>query len=185
MVYLLDTSVFITAKNAHYGFEFCPAFWDWLTEANGKGTAKSVDAVFRELCKGKDGLSKWARDHRSMFLKPTRNDLKAMNEVHEWATKSTFYGDAAKHGFKVGADSYLIGQSLRGDHVIVTHEKSSDGQRTIKIPDAAEAIGIEVIDPFEMLRREKPRFVLEGLRKETSPNEPPDPLFASDNHNRG
>ena len=26
--YLLDANVFIQAKNLHYGFDFCPAFWD-------------------------------------------------------------------------------------------------------------------------------------------------------------
>jgi hypothetical protein len=30
MAYLLDSNVFIQAKNLHYGFDFCPAFWDWI-----------------------------------------------------------------------------------------------------------------------------------------------------------
>ena len=30
MAYLLDSNVFIQAKNLHYGLDFCPAFWDWL-----------------------------------------------------------------------------------------------------------------------------------------------------------
>ncbi len=30
MPYLLDANVFIQAKNLHYGFDFCPAFRDWL-----------------------------------------------------------------------------------------------------------------------------------------------------------
>lgn len=34
MPYLLDADVFISAKNLHYGFDFCPAFWDWLIRAN-------------------------------------------------------------------------------------------------------------------------------------------------------
>ena len=32
MSYLLDSDVFIQAKNLHYGFDFCPAFWDWIDE---------------------------------------------------------------------------------------------------------------------------------------------------------
>ena len=32
--YLLDANVFIQAKNLHYGFDFCPAFWDWLVDRN-------------------------------------------------------------------------------------------------------------------------------------------------------
>ena len=33
MSYLLDSDVFIQAKNLHYGFDVCPAFWDWFIAA--------------------------------------------------------------------------------------------------------------------------------------------------------
>ena len=32
--YLLDANVFIQAKNLHYCFDFCPAYWDWLIQQN-------------------------------------------------------------------------------------------------------------------------------------------------------
>ena len=32
MAYLLDSNVFIEAKRLHYGFDFCPAFWDWIDQ---------------------------------------------------------------------------------------------------------------------------------------------------------
>jgi hypothetical protein len=32
MAYLPDADVFIRAENLHYGFDFCPAFWDWIVE---------------------------------------------------------------------------------------------------------------------------------------------------------
>lgn len=35
MAYLLDADVFIRAKNLHYGFDFCPAFWESLVTENG------------------------------------------------------------------------------------------------------------------------------------------------------
>lgn len=37
MTYLLDANVFIQAKNLQYGFDFCPAFWDWLDEQSEAG----------------------------------------------------------------------------------------------------------------------------------------------------
>jgi hypothetical protein len=45
MAYLLDANVFIQAKNLHYGMDFCPAFWDWLLDANRKGKVFSIEAV--------------------------------------------------------------------------------------------------------------------------------------------
>ncbi|MGB7568971.1 MAG: DUF4411 family protein [Chitinivibrionales bacterium] len=49
MAYLLDADVFIRAKNLHYGFDFCPAFWEWLTESNAAGMVFSVEKVGDEV----------------------------------------------------------------------------------------------------------------------------------------
>ena len=55
--YLLDTNVFIQAKNLHYGFDFCPAFWDWLDAQNRIGKVASIDKVADELRAGADQLA--------------------------------------------------------------------------------------------------------------------------------
>ena len=55
--YLLDANVFIEAKNRHYGFDFCPAFWDWLVAQNQAGKVASVEKVADELRVGKDDLA--------------------------------------------------------------------------------------------------------------------------------
>ena len=49
MRYLLDANVFIAAKSLHYGFDFCPAFWEWLDESNASGTVFSIERVEAEL----------------------------------------------------------------------------------------------------------------------------------------
>ena len=45
MKYLLDTNVFIAAKNLHYGLDFCPAFWDWLVVGNLQKAVYSIEKV--------------------------------------------------------------------------------------------------------------------------------------------
>jgi hypothetical protein len=57
MLYLLDTNVFIQAKNLHYGFDFCPAFWEWLIEQHERGRVHSVEKVGDELAAGADELA--------------------------------------------------------------------------------------------------------------------------------
>ena len=59
--YLLDSNIFIQAKNLHYGFDFCPAFWAWLISENAAGTIASIDKVADELQAGADELADWAR----------------------------------------------------------------------------------------------------------------------------
>ena len=60
MSYLLDANVFIAAKNLHYGFDFCPAFWDWLIVSNEAERVYSVEKVGDELKAINDQLSEWA-----------------------------------------------------------------------------------------------------------------------------
>ena len=60
MSYLLDANVFMSAKNLHYGLDFCPAFWDWLVHKGNTGAVFSIDKVADEIEAGQDELSDWA-----------------------------------------------------------------------------------------------------------------------------
>jgi Domain of unknown function (DUF4411) len=61
MAYLLDSDVFIQAKNLHYGFDFCLAFWEWIDEGHAVGSVLSIEKVQGELIGGDDDLAAWAR----------------------------------------------------------------------------------------------------------------------------
>lgn len=50
--YLIDANVFIQAKNFHYRFEFCQAFWQWLTDGHEAGFIFSTAKVLEELNDG-------------------------------------------------------------------------------------------------------------------------------------
>ncbi len=52
MSYILDANVFIQAKNLHYGFDFCPAFWDWLIENNRTKKVFSIEKAADEIKAG-------------------------------------------------------------------------------------------------------------------------------------
>jgi hypothetical protein len=134
MAYLLDANVFISAKNNHYGFEFCPAFWDWLDTANAAGTCERrrvydelIDYVAMTSATGPvPGVA--------FFAALTAADVRAVAEVNRWANDSTDYDPAAKAEFADAADSFLVAQAYAGGHTVVTHERISDGRKRIKIP---------------------------------------------------
>ncbi len=160
MAYLLDSNVFISAKNDYYGFDFCPGFWDWLEMAGARGIVYSVEAVYDEITKGEDELSEWAKAHAGFFMPETKDALSAIASVNNWATAQD-YSAAAKRQFATGADSFLIAQAKAGGHTVVTHE-TTRSRGKIKIPNAAIANGVRCIGPFEMLRAEQVRLVLAG-----------------------
>ena len=59
MIYLLDTNVFIEAKNRYYRPSLCPGFWKLLRQQSNKGL--SIDMVKNELLAGEDDLAEWVR----------------------------------------------------------------------------------------------------------------------------
>ncbi len=160
MTYLLDANVFIQAKNMHYGFEFCPGFWDWLDQSNRSGLVFSVDKVAEELGKGNDSLKPWVTDRKdSFFLKSDHGVLKQFPIISEWIVKKE-YEDFARMAFLATADFYLIAHGLASRFTVVTHERAANSTKKIKIPDVCKGLGVSVMDPFEMLKREQARFVL-------------------------
>ena len=68
--YLLDANVFIQGKNLHYGFDFCPAFWDWIDKAHAAGIVHSIEGVRTEILAGSDELATWANERSDGFFSP-------------------------------------------------------------------------------------------------------------------
>ena len=161
-VYLLDSNVFIQAKNLYYGFDFCPAFWDWLVEQNIKGKVASIEKVSDELREGGDELNDWALAQGDrFFLPPDGTVMPATVSVSEWAGGQT-YKPAAVATFLQVADYWLVAHALAHKCVVVTHEVPADSASKIKIPNACIGLGLRCINPYEMLRRERAKFVLGG-----------------------
>ncbi len=160
MAYLLDSDVFIQAKNLHYGFDFCPAFWEWIDQQHAAGVAFSVERVKDELVGGGDELSEWAADRGAdFFLPPVQETLPSLRTVSSWANGAD-YEQAAVSIFLQAADYYLVAQAHAHEHIVVTHEVPSSSTRKLKIPDACIGVGVKCMTPFQMLRAERARFVL-------------------------
>ena len=162
MAYLLDANVLISAKNLYYGFDFCPGFWDWIVQSHDQGLVRSVEKVGDEVRAVGDDLSEWARLRGPAFFAPLdAADVPALSTVSDWATRQDYEATAINTFLHTG-DYYLVSQALAGRHTVVTHEVPSASRKKIKIPDVCIGLQIKCITPFEMLRSERARFVLEG-----------------------
>lgn len=160
MAYLLDTNVFIEAKNRYYGFDFCPAFWDWIDAEHTSGEVYSIQAVRDELIGGSDQLAEWARARGQEFFRPPDGaTLASLAQLSTWANSGD-YDPIAVNEFLQGADYYLVGHAHAHGFDVVTHEIPSDGRKRVKIPNACVALDVPYLAPFQMLRRLQARFVL-------------------------
>jgi hypothetical protein len=59
------------------------------------------------------------------------------------------------------ADYYLVAQALAEAHTVVTHERPENSVHRVQIPNVCLGVGVTYMTPFEMLRRERARFVLQ------------------------
>lgn len=160
MAYLLDADVFIRAKNLHYGLDFCPAFWHWLIRENKTGKVFSIEKVGDEIMAVEDELSQWAGGQREgFFLPPDEATLRSFAPVTAWVHGQRYEASAIST-FLQKADYYLVSQAHASKHTVVTHEVPSASPRKIKIPDICVGMKIKCMSPYEMLRRERARFVL-------------------------
>lgn len=169
MIYMLDTNVFLNAKERYYGFETAPGFWDWLDHAHDLGKVCSNVSVYSEIVipgKPLDDVGRWAAKRLDSFFLPLPADLTEMSgHISRWAQSKH-----KKHQyteFSRGADQNLIMHANAGGFVVVTHETKSRPRKKIKIPVVCDEFGIECIDTFEMLRREKVRLGLLDYSKES------------------
>jgi hypothetical protein len=159
MTYVLDANIFIQAKNLQYGFDFCPAFWDWLDGQAATGLVLSIEKVLDELKAGGDELSDWAAARAGMFARPDAAVVASLQTVSQWAGTQG-YDPAAVTTFLQGADYYLVAHAHAFGKTVVTHEVPANAAKRIKIPNACIALGIKCMSPYEMLRLERARFVL-------------------------
>lgn len=164
MAYLIDTDIFIAAKNLHYGMDFCPAFWEWLTDANRAGKILSIEAVYDDLSGGEDELANWADERDDgFFVAPAQSDLAALGQVTQWINDHRTYTPAAKQTFLGCSDYFVVAQALAGGHTVITHEKPENSVHRVKIPSVCVALKIKYMTPWQMLRAEKARFVLQQV----------------------
>ncbi|MEW6169923.1 MAG: DUF4411 family protein [Pseudomonadota bacterium] len=159
MAYLLDANVLIQANRFHYAFDICPGFWDWIEAQHAGGKVLSVAQVGRELGAGNDRLADWAAERGALFPEPDAATVRSMAAVSQWVTQQG-YEPAAINTFLQVADYYLVATAHAHGHTVVTQEKPDGALRRVKIPNVCVGLGIRFMNPFEMLRLERARFVL-------------------------
>lgn len=157
-VYVLDSDVFIAAKNAYYAFDICPGFWDAILRGHSEGYVFSVNRVRGELMSGTktEDLVQWVgkRLPPTFFLDVDEEPVTvAFQEVMLWSQRHSRYSDAAKAKFATGADGWLVAYAKVHGAIVVTNEQAApDSRREIKLPDVCSQFKVPSRDTFTMLR---------------------------------
>ena len=113
MTYVVDSDVFITAKNLYYSFDICPGFWKSVVHHHREGRVFSVDRARNELLAGhrEEDLVRWVRNEvpQGFFLPVDSAEVvSAYTDVMLWVQRDPGYFDYAKAKFATGADGWLV-----------------------------------------------------------------------------
>jgi hypothetical protein len=95
----------------------------------------------------------------AFFTSPDDRVVPALAQVSAWANGQR-YERAAIATFLQVADYWLVARALAYGCAVVSHEVPADTVRKIKIPNACIGLNVQCVSPYEMLRRERARFVL-------------------------
>lgn len=157
-VYLLDSNIFIQAKNQYYHFDIAPGFWDALKVIADEGSIISIDRVRDELINAKDELAEWVSDNLNGAFHSTRDEAvyKKYQELQAWARDEKQYSQPAIHEFAraENADPWVVAFALAYGCTLVTHESYDPNiRKKIPIPNVGRAFGLKTINTFTMLRQ--------------------------------
>jgi len=162
--YILDSDVFIAAKNSYYAFTICPGFWDSLIHHHEEGNVYSIDKVRGELLAGRktEDLVQWVKNNvPSEFFINTEDEnvISAYEEVMLWAQRNPQYFDQAKAKFATEADGWLAAYAMVHDVIVVTNEQPRPQSRNrILLPDVCVQFNITNKDTFMMLKELDVRY---------------------------
>ncbi len=162
--YLVDSDVFITAKNLYYAFDICPGFWKSLLHHHREGQVFSVDRARNELLAGRrtEDLVQWVMDEVSEgFFLPAETDevARVYTEIMMWVQRHPTYFDYAKAKFATGADGWLVAYAQVHGATIVTNEQPAPASRKdVKLPDVCDEFGVPRENTFDMLRALRAQF---------------------------
>lgn len=148
MIYLLDTNIFITAKN-ELPMDVYPSFWRTLSQLGANGSFRSIKKVEDEIRKGKDELVDWIDCNlpKDFFIAGNAETLTALSTVSQWAITNRVYTQAAKVEFVSVADSWIIAEALSQSVTVITHETPDPScRKRVKIPDVCNAVGVRFCD---------------------------------------
>lgn len=163
MIYLLDSNVFIQAKNLYYAPEICPGFWEWLDISVTRNNVRSIVQVYEELKAGNDELAEWIKERKDgeRFLDTTDRPTQTVFRDIAAVVENGRYTSHAKAQFLSGADPWLVAKAKTIGATIVTHEKyDRNAKKRVLLPNICDELKVPSTDIYTLLRSCEARFIL-------------------------
>ncbi len=159
-MYLLDANCLIAPHHSYLNFDLVPQFWEWLVYLAEKEKIGITSSVFQEVTKNEDWLKAWLEEHKEILLIDdteiyTSGSLVKVLTVYGKNSPGGILSEKDMEILDKSADSKLIAFALSNNHLVVSNEKLSKGQKVgknRKIPDVCKDLKIECINDLEFIK---------------------------------
>lgn len=121
MAFILDTNIFLQAKNKDYPFTYFPGFWEWLDSGFKTRQFLLLSSVYKEVSGGDDEVSDWIKSRKQYVIKEEKakdyiiNHKKIVNFLND-------KGFTHMNDFLQKADGSLIAYAMTSGDMVITHE---------------------------------------------------------------
>lgn len=161
MPYIIDSNIFIQAKNRDYPFEFFPGLWDWLDQKITCHDFLLLKPVYDELTSGNDPLADWVKQRRSYVTDLNDGSYRQIGLIAKHV-RTTYPDPKCWPGFLDVADAWLIAYAAANQAVIVTNELAKIGCKKPKIPAVSAAVGVKCLSLLELFQATQPKFIFQN-----------------------
>lgn len=161
-LYLLDSSVLITANASYYEYGRIPHFWEWISRRARAGRIKIPVPVLNELTPSRKdpNFLAWLNANISdlSFTEPHFHSslMHVLRRGYGFSPSAIAAGDAAQ----TENDALLVAMALAGGNsrCVVTLERPQDPTATLpkpgnrRIPLVCGLLGVRCVDTFGLIR---------------------------------
>ncbi len=155
-MYLIDSNIFIEAKNRYYAFDLAPSFWHFMDNAFAGSDVRSIIMVYNELVNGNDKLADWVKCRKSstVFLEVSDTDTQAAySSIANDLSTSTHYKSSGVAHFLSGADPWIAAKAKVLRATVVTHELYDPAcKKRVPLGNVCHTEGVAVMDTFDFMR---------------------------------
>lgn len=153
----MDANFFIQGWNKYYSPDFCPAYWQHIDALGQHGRLFVSSAVRDEIAKKDDPLAEWLLNRRYLIKERGTNVGQCLTKIY--ATDPLHQYLVSQRG-RSAADPWVIAHAMAEGAVVVTKEEkvTAPSQKSIKIPNVCDKMGVRWIDDFGLIRELNMRF---------------------------
>lgn len=145
--YCIDTSALIDLHTNHYPPDVFPGLWNDLEFLIDQGLFIAPEEVFQEICVKDDGLAKWGKSNKTMFIPLDADQIGEVSRILE-----RFPGLVDQHKTIPEADPFLIALAKCRAWTVVTSERPNNSPVKPKIPNVCKSLNVRWIKLLEFFR---------------------------------